>query len=54
MSNTVDWARLESELERMVNKWEGATNDNLASHERDAFEYGFELGFRIASGEEIQ
>lgn len=52
--SVVDWGKLESELERMVERWENATGRSLTIEQIDTFGYGFELGFRIASGEEIQ
>lgn len=51
----VDWDRLECESERMLSQWADAQLPGyaLGSSDESAFEYGFELGFRIGSGEVI-
>lgn len=47
-----DWQHLDSECNRLVLEWE-RDNLQISASEESAFEYGFELGYRIAKGEVI-
>lgn len=53
----IDWNKLERESDRMLAKWEDAhkaVGSRLSIVEEGAFDYGFELGWRLAKGEVIE
>lgn len=51
----IDWNHLSSESDRLLEQWENQQHDGyaLSSDIVQGFEYGFELGYRVAKGEEL-
>jgi hypothetical protein len=51
----IDWNHLSSESDRLLEQWENMqhTAEPLSSDIVQGFEYGFELGYRVAKGEEL-
>lgn len=49
----IDLEELNEQSDRMLEKWKRASGDRIFLMDESSFEYGFELGWRIAKGEVI-
>lgn len=45
------WPVLNDKCDKALARWRNVNPNGLSDNEESAFEYGFELGFRVAKGE---
>lgn len=47
----IDWDHMAAESDRLLEQWENMQREPLSSEHVQGFEYGFEMGYRIAKGD---